>query len=260
MIRIKSILILTVTYVLLGCSDSGEEKLIGEKISRLPEDHLAIPSAAPLPPPLYPWENSGKSNLPKITKEYFRCKGNPLNPERTVEENGKMVRYTDCQGAERHSLPLSGQQEFIYPILLKLLNYLQEETGKKVVITSGHRCPEHNTYVDSSSYNRYSKHLIGAEVSFYVQGLEGQPEKIVEILMAYYGDQAFQRYEKEDTNVSTKPWYNQETFIKLFNKDEGRNFDNRHPYPYLSIQVRYDPTTNERVLYSDEKARLLLSK
>ena len=114
-----------------------------------------------------------------------------------------------------------------------------------MIITSGHRCPQHNTYVDPSYYNRTSKHLIGAEVSFYVQGMEYLAETIAHYLQDYYHTHfdrpdyaVFKRYEKNDTNVSTQPWYNKEIFIKLFKKDEGHNFDNRHPYPYVSIQVR----------------------
>ena len=106
--------------------------------------------------------------------------------------------------------------------------------------------------------------MIGAEVSFFVQGMEDRPQEIVDILLDYYRNISpfrdkselteFYRYEKSDTNVSTKPWYNKEVFIKLFKSTEGRNFDNRHPYPYIAIQVRYDTEKNERVTYSWDKA------
>ncbi len=236
----------------------------GEPISRGNDERLAIPPPKQMPPPLYPWSDMRVSHLPMITKEFFRCKGSPLNPERAIERNGKTERISDCGGTDRHSLPLKEDREFIYPILITLLNHVQSKTQKRVVITSGHRCPEHNTYVDPSSQNSYSKHLIGAEVSFYVQGMENEPATIVDILADYYkNDSPFkdkeeyfplQRYEKKDTNVSTPPWYNKEVFIKLFKREEGRNFDNRHPFPYLAIQVRYDADSNERVTYSWEKA------
>ena len=58
----------------------------------------------------------------------------------------------------------------------------------------------------------------------------------------------------QDTGILTAPWYNKEIFIKLYKKKEGRNFDNRHPYPYISIQVRFDTELNERVIYSWDKA------
>ena len=133
-----------------------------------------------------------------------------------------------------------------------------------MVITSGHRCPDHNTYLDASRSNQASKHQIGAEVSFYVQGMEDKAEELVRLIQAYYlqdpkfkGDKKyteFTRYEKGDTDVSTPPWMNQEIFIKLYKKKEGRDFDHRHPYPYLSIQVRINRETGERVIYTWDKA------
>jgi hypothetical protein len=119
-------------------------------------------------------------------------------------------------------------------------------------------------YVDSSFLNSFSKHMIGAEVSFFVQGMENHPEEILKIIFEYYKKispfkdhaefSSFQRYEKPDTNVSIKPWFNKEVFIKLFNKEEGRNFDNRHPYPYIALQARYDTELGGPVLYSWDKA------
>lgn len=212
----------------------------------------------------YPWEKELAGGYSRITKEFFRCKGSSLNPMGSGQQGKEMVRFFDCGGPQRHSLPLREQKEFIYPILIDLLNYLQNTTKKRVVITCGHCCPEHNLYLDSSQANQYSKHLIGAEVDFYIQGMENQPEKVVELLLAYYRDQPkykglkdfeeFKRYEKGDTNVRIPPWYNKEIFIKIFQKDEGRDFDNRHPYPYVSLQVRYDWDLKETVQYSWDKA------
>ncbi|MFQ5729014.1 MAG: hypothetical protein ACE5GN_01465, partial [Waddliaceae bacterium] len=235
-------ILLPPTLLLSGCGDTNDSnppKPQTDRITRRHGEYLFIPppptKVAPLP---YPWEEGIVTHLPKITKEFFRCKGSCLNPERIVEKQGKTTRIADCGGTEKHSLPLKDQQEFIYPILINLMNHIQSKTEKRVVITSGHRCPEHNSYVDPSAYNSYSKHLIGAEVSFYVQGMEYQPQKVVDIILAFFREepkyqdrpefQRFQRYEKEDTNVSIQPWYNKEVFIKLFSKDEGRNFDNRH--------------------------------
>src|SRR5690606_15977532 len=144
------------------------------------------PPPQKMPQPTYPWDERPQGKLPRITKEYFRCKGSMLNPEYIKEQNGKPVRIADCGGADRHSLPLKGDSEAISPILIHLLNYLQNETSKKAVITSGHRCPEHNTYVDSSRENQTSKHLMGAEVSFYLQGMESRPQEVVDHIMEYY--------------------------------------------------------------------------
>lgn len=236
-----------------------------EYIYRLHTDTFnTIPPAVVHHPDPYPWEKGFVGNHLKITKDFFRCRGCNLNPVHTAQEKGELVRYYDCGGAEKHSLPLRDQREFVYPILIDLLNYIQLKTQKRVVITSGHRCPDHNTYVDSSENNRFSKHMVGAEVSFYVQGMENHPETILKHIQNYYKETPkyekkkefldFQRYQKGDTDVSTQPWMNKEIFVKLYKAKEGRNFDNRHPYPYLSIQVRYDLDTKEKVIYDWNKA------
>jgi hypothetical protein len=205
----------------------------------------------------YPWERSLIGDHPRITKDFFRCQGSGSNPARFVERNsGNTERLTDCSGAEGHSLPLRNGREFIYPILADLLNHIQESTGKKAVITCGHRCPLHNTYVDPSTGNSTSKHQVGAEVDFYVLGLENDPEEVVRLLMDYFSSSedpqltTWARYEGEDTNVTIPPWYNKEVFIKLFQSHEGRELDNRHLYPYISVQVRWDRHGQERVAYT----------
>jgi hypothetical protein len=91
----------------------------------------------------YPWEGAFIGSLRKINKEFFRCKGNHLNPVHIdrVSADGMQHKF-DCSG--RHSLPIRNDKEFIYPILIEMLNYVQEKLNKKVVITCGHRCPLHN--------------------------------------------------------------------------------------------------------------------
>jgi hypothetical protein len=265
-------LLLPLLLFLCSCSSSPPQEAndrkanqTGEYLYRKDDEYFYVP-----PPAVkkgrdpYPWENGVVGTFPRITKEFFRCKGSNLNQARVDQLNGEAIRYTDCGGAQKHSLPLRDGKEGVYPVLIDLLNYLQAKTGKRVVITCGHRCPEHNTYVDSSPYNQSSKHMIGAEVSFYVQGMESRPEAIVKLLQEFYkgnpkykdfkGIEEFKRYEKGDTDVSTQPWMNQEIFIKLYTKKEGRNYDNRHPYPYISIQVRYDRDKKEKVVYTWDKA------
>ena len=217
----------------------------------------------------YPWTSSSES-LPFITKDYFRCKGSSLNPPIPHQIRGKDADpLRDCDGAGKHSLPLRGNQEFIYPILIDLLNHIQAMTQKMVIISSGHRCPMHNTYIDPAPKNAPSKHTIGAEVDFYVRGFENKPERIVQMIQEYYRANPkyaqqkeyleFQRFEK-NTDVSCKPWYNKEIFIKLYSSTEGRNGDNRHSYPYIAIQVRFCRDRNLRVNYSWEEAQRLYQR
>ncbi|CDZ79587.1 Peptidase M15 [Candidatus Rubidus massiliensis] len=266
----KNTLATVFCFLLFGCQNTSSflqpknNHVKGEYIYRLAnEKQFDVEPQVFLAKPQYPWEKQSFTRLPLITKEYFRCKGSSINPIQVVQKKDQTFRYLDCSG-ERHSLPLRESQEFIYPVLINLLNFIQKKTGQKVVITSGHRCPEHNIYVDPINVNHASKHMIGAEVSFYVQGYENTPLSIIEIIQQYYLEnriykglksfEEFARYEKDDLAISTQPWLNKEIFIKLFNKNEGRNFDNRHPYPYFSIQVRYDWDKKERVIYNHEDA------
>ncbi len=234
----------------------------GEPILRTQDEHffaIEAPNFTPRAP--YPWES--ETNLPKITKEFFRCKGNPLNLEgvdMSDPEHG--VPIADCAGSTRHGLPILGKRETVYPVLIDLLNFVQKKTGKRVVITCGHRCPAHNTYADPSKGNRVSKHQIGAEVDFYVQGMEERPQEIVGILMQYFQEIPMYQKDKEiqefkrliEGDTASQPWYNKEILIKLYQKGEGRDGDNRHPHPYICIQVRYDREGKEKVNYSWAKA------
>ncbi len=204
----------------------------------------------------YPWEKSTIGGHPKITKEFFHCRGSALNQVHERLRDGKAsLFFRDCDG---HGLPLRDGKEFVYPVLIELLNYIQEKTEKRVVITTGHRCRQHNSYCDNSSYNWGSKHMLGAEVDFYVEGLEKEPEKIVALLQEHCPD-PFSRYEK-GLNVSTPAWYNKEIFIKLYKESEGRDFDNQHTYPYLSIQVRYDRDLQKRVVFDEQQVENYLRR
>lgn len=244
---------------LLFCSCSGIERSENEKIRRRNckgeyiyrkhnEFTHAISSPKHTPRSTYPWEGT----LPRITKEFFRCKGSPANPAcLDATDPTNPIFQNDCD-ASRHGLPVLGGQEGVYPILIDLLNEVQKKTGKRVIITSGHRCPTHNSYVDPSKENRTSKHQIGAEVDFYVQGLEGSPLEVVQVLIDYYKGQG----ELESFQRVDKIWANKEVCIKFNSSAEGRNGDNQHPYPYLTLQVRWDRHSQERVSYAWKRAHL----
>ena len=261
--------LLSLIISLSGCS-SPEEKarkhnLKGEYLFRLNDEYFFTPSPPrPQMRESYPWEDKYICGLPRITKEFFSCKGNPLNPVVIQTSEGKdPVRYFDCPGGHKHGLPLREGREFVYPCLLELLNYLQEKTSKRVVITCGHSCPKHNTYSDYSPYNWNSKHMLGAEVDFYIEGLEKEPLTLLTLIQQYYSENfpgsseytSFHRFEKEGVNVSTPPWYNKEIFIKLYLEHEGRDIDNQHSHPYLSLQVRHDRAVDAKVLFDQKQAQ-----
>lgn len=98
----------------IGCSTNEEASIDkkqnqkGEYIYRVHHEYLFTPQ--PLTkntPEPYPWENHLVGNYPKITKEFFRCKGSSLNPVRIVQNQKQAERYYDCGGSDKHSLPTS---------------------------------------------------------------------------------------------------------------------------------------------------------
>lgn len=256
--------------ILGGCSNQSDSvslthnQIEGEYIYRRhDESFVQLEQMTSLKRVPYPWEEEERA-FPKITKDFFRCKGCSLNPVHLIEKGKEPIRYYDCGGHLKHSLPLRNEKEFIYPILIDLLNYIQGKTNHQVIITSGHCCPDHNLYLDPSPANQASKHMIGAEVDFYVFGMQEEPEKIVDLIKNYYQEtakyrgqkeyQEFKRFDKGNLPYTTLPWFNKEIFVKILKKGEGRDLDNNHSYPYVSIQVRHDWDLNQTVQYSWDKA------
>jgi hypothetical protein len=263
-------LLLFTALTFAACSSPKQQMqkrhLKGEYIFRLHHEFFFTP-----PSPIrtfrdpYPWENRYIAGLPRITKEFFRCKGNALNKPIILAREGKEpIKYFDCHG--KHGLPLREGTEYIYPCLIDILNFVQKHSAKQVVITCGHRCPKHNVYSDRAPANLGSKHMLGAEVDFYVAGLEQDPQSIITIIQQYYSETYpgkkglthFQRYEKTGLNVSTPPLYNDEIFIKLYLEHEGRDLDNQHPYPYLCLQVRMDRERNTKVSFDARQSENFL--
>lgn len=277
----KKLYVTFLLALLSSCSQASDEEkrsplptIEAEYIYRLDDEKRLEPlTLTPKARKSYPWQTVSKDKLHSITKEYFRCKGNLLNPPRIIhDEAGKEVqRYNDCGGVEKHSLPIRDGKEFIYPILIEILNYVQERTKKPVIITSGHRCPAHNNYLDDRVQNSASKHLIGAEVDFYVQGLESRPDLVIKIIQEFYKKKTryqdkkefleFKRFDKKTKETITNlPWCNKEIFIKQYLAHEGRNIDNRHPFPYISLQVRLDFEKNQPVVVDKKLIDAFLRK
>lgn len=241
---------LIILSLLTACNQSAQPT--GDPISRqASEHHLTLEKPVHNIRASYPWEERYRNTYPLITKEYFRCKGNPRHPIETARNSrGDPICLTDCAGIDQHSLPLRDDKEYIYPILITLLNHLQQTHNTRAIITCGHRCPAHNSYSDRTQSAATSKHLIAAEVDFYLQNLEDKPYQVVETLLDYY---------KDDPNYSTftrnnNTWTNKEIQIRLHPKNEPRDLDNQHPYPYITIEVRYDRERKQRVYYTWQRA------
>ncbi|MCB1180661.1 MAG: hypothetical protein KDK55_01385 [Chlamydiia bacterium] len=265
----KQYKLLSLLFILLfsACQDMHQKKKSGEAIYRCKnETYFTLENPQSRPLPVYSWDHRFAGKYPRITKEFFRCKGNPLNPIREWKREGKeTLYYRDCYGKGGHGLPLREGKEFIYPCLVEILNYIQEKTGHRVVITTGHRCQEHNLYCDPTPSNWGSKHLLGAECDFFVETMETNPQEIVDLIISYYqqvppfkGDteyEIFKRYYREGLNVAHPPWYNKEIFIKLYQEGEGRDLDNQHSHPYIGIQLRMDRETGRPVVFNEKEAQ-----
>ena len=232
-----------------------EKNYLSETIHRTHDEYtfkIETPSLANKP--LYPWDKKMIGHQVPITKEFFRCKGTCSFEPILIKRPGSSSTYIkDCEGIHSHSLPIKEGKEFIYPILIELLNTVQEKLNRKVIITSGHQCPTHHLFTNPDHKPSNSKHQIGAEVDFYVEGMEEHPEKALNILINYY----IEHENKElfgKLSQTIDGFANKELAVKIFNRNEGRDLDNDHPYPYLSIQVKWDRLTKKAVSYSWQEA------
>jgi len=205
------------------------------------------------------------SHYSSITKEFFRCRGSSLHLPIPVISDGKVVENIfDCAGSSTHSLPIREGKEYIYPVLIEILNTIQQKTRKQVVITSGHRCPQHHRYANAKGGPNSMKHMMGGCVTFYVAGLEDKPKEILKAIFAYYKNypvsekekQKYTEFSRSDptNDTTTAPWYNKEIMIKFYKSNEGRDGDNAHPFPYFSIQVRFDREKNASLLFRQNEA------
>lgn len=239
---------------LSSCDERSETSF--EYIYRESQDELFSPKEAKFVERTpFPWEDKYADRYPRITKDFFRCKGSSSNPTLVLGDGEKKQFIKDCRSSDRHSLPIKDGTEFVYPCLIDILNYVQEKTQKKVVITSGHRCPDHNAYVEPRAFS--SKHMMAAEVDFYVEGLEKRPEYVISVIQGYYKDQgtAFAFKKSDNKGELTPAWSNKEIAIKLALAHEKRNFDNAHSNPYITISVRWDRETDGKVTFDDKLAR-----
>jgi hypothetical protein len=208
----------------------------------------------------YPWEERYIGSFTKITKESFRCRGSSSHGERMIiNSDGLEERLVDCEGLGSHSLPVREGEEFIYDILIDLLNHVQAKNKKRVIITSGYRCPIHNRYCNHTKINASSKHQIGGEVDFYVEGMEQDVEVIVEQLIDYYKEQepSYQQFRKvirEKNGIQYPVWSNKEISISISHYKISGDLDNAFSHPYITIDLKLDRERGERVEYSWQKA------
>src|SRR4051812_27330602 len=114
----KRVLFLLLGLFLQGCSSSSSPSSSslpkGEYLFRRYDESLVqVESMAAIKRKSYPWEEDWQCCYPKITKDFFRCRGSSLNPVHFAQKGKEVVRFYDCGGAQKHSLPLRDQKEYI---------------------------------------------------------------------------------------------------------------------------------------------------
>src|ERR1700733_12602576 len=106
-----NLILILLLFLCSGCSsseESAEEKMRrlnqkGEYIYRHHDEFLfGVVPPQTKPAPVYPWEEGQSGAHPRITKEFFRCKGTSLNPVHIIQTDGKeTARYYDCNGGQK---------------------------------------------------------------------------------------------------------------------------------------------------------------
>ena len=64
----------------------------------------------------------------------------------------------------------------------------------------------------------------------------------------------FMKCQRNPRGLKQPGWYNKEVLVRINDKDEGRDFDNRHPYPYVTMELRYDREKDRQVEYTWKSA------
>jgi hypothetical protein len=220
-----------------------------EKIYRLSEEKVYLHEELKLcKRELYPWEN--ESEFPKITIDHFRCRGNLNNKER----HALGQTFQDCKGLYEHGLPYVDGEEFVFPALLSILNKLQNRLEKKINITSGHRCPKHNSYVTLGT-SKLTRFMIGAKVEFYIEGMEKNPQNGIEAIIDLYklDTEKYANFEKIRKDDGSFKWQNKEIALSIEQKGEHSVLDNLN-HPVISIEILFDREKNESVILDWNKA------
>ncbi|MCF7806751.1 MAG: hypothetical protein K9M07_00185 [Simkaniaceae bacterium] len=264
--------IVIIALIFVGCrglEKSEKEKIckanaIDEPIYRLSDETcITVEPGHSRLRERYPWEERLVGDFPAITKEFFRCKGSHSHSDIVL---GDKV-FRDCGGIETHSLPIQDRDEFVYPILLNLLNYVQAQMKRQVVVVCAHRCPLHQAYATHSSEKKISKHMMGAEVDFYVNGAEDKPYEAVKYLMQYYRDDPdvlekkpfTQFFEASSSQNGVSSWMNREIIIRIHHSQGEEDLDHPTTHPFITIELRYDRISGKRVDFNWNQAHQCLN-
>lgn len=140
----------------------------------------------------YPWEISLPCGIESITINDFRCKGSVSHKKKASKGRSTSVYIMDCN-SESHSLPLRGGKEYVFPVLIDMCNYVQQELKSCVKIAAGHRCDAHSRYQLASLRNVGSRHRACALVTLYVENCSDTPEKVVDSIASFLASDCYKR-------------------------------------------------------------------
>ena len=220
-----------------------------EKIYRLSHEKVYVEEDRVLATrELYPWEN--ETEFAKITMNTLRCRGDNTH----VPRHKKDKEYVDCNGMHDHGLPYVDGEEFVYPVLVSLLNKIQNSFNKRLIVTSGHRCPRHNNYLTLGA-SKISKYMIGAKVDFYVEGMEEGVDDVIERIMYLYENDSdeYRRFTKTTGQGHFPAWRNKEISISASSEGE-HSVTLKKNHPVITVEVRWDRERNQRVNLDWKKA------
>ena len=148
-----------------GCQEPPSEKKHSFE-TYLSEDEITTPikkkkTGKATNRPSYPWDPM-LSNTPRINKYHFCCRGSIEHPVYQTDKGW----FSDCAGGQVHSLPLREDEEWISPVLIVLLNDLQDYFQTTAQVQCGHCCPIHYRYRIEKGERAVRRHMIGAAVDF----------------------------------------------------------------------------------------------
>ncbi len=246
----KNLIIVLLFFISCSTADERSQKqrmknnLSDEKIYRLSSEKVyQIDPLELAARELYPWEN--ESRYPKITMNTLRCRG---SKDAKVIQSGDKV-FEDCGGLHDHGLPYQDGEEFIYPALITLLNKVQNSFDKKVIVTSGHRCPKHHNYL-MKEQSKISRYMMGCKVDFTVEGFENQPEEIIQKIIDLYPGEEFQKVKQADGLIV----YTSKEFHLMIAKEGEHSITGGMHHPVVSVDVRYDRDKEEAIILDWDKS------
>lgn len=180
-----------------------------------------------------------RSHTTRINKYHFCCGGSIEHP---IYETDKGW-FSDCSGGQVHSLPLKDNEEWISPILITLLNDLQDHFETAAVVLCGHCCPIHYRYRIEKGQRAVRRHMMGAAVDFKLKKKPAQQtiDYLVERANWYSADPLSPI--DPTYSHSTKAWKNRHFKIHLLENYESDQT------AAIRIEVFHDPIIDETIRF-----------